>query len=592
MNLIKWTTLFFLASFVVAGCSTVNKPTTDDTEPAPPARQHLSNKPLVISPTLEEKEEDKITRPFTPETMYALLVAEMAAKHNRLDVTLGQYTQQAHITRDPQVVARANRLAKYMNAKQAILDTGLLWVEIEPDSQEARQTAATALIHYGHYNDALQHIDALLNLNVDVNFDYLVKTARQLDSVRRDELAKAFAPLTEKHPIHPQSWFTYALLLQLNQQLPEALDATERALELYPDYVSAKITKAKLLNALNKQSEAIKFLSKAVKAHPDHTRLRIVYAQLLIADNEIEKAQIEFSRLVEKSPDNADLIFSLALLYLENKLYDDAEKYLRRLLELDQRVADADFYLANIYRQKENYNQAIHHLEKIASGTHLLNARIQIASILFEQEQIQQARQSLSNDRDRYPQFKIQLYLAEGDLLAQNKIYTDALDILNGALNQHPENTAILYSRAMVSEKLDQLDQLERDLRLIISKEPNNAAALNALGYTLADRTNRHAEALQYITKALQLTPNDPAVIDSMGWVQYRLGNNEEALKHLREAIKLLPDHEVAAHLGEVLWVSGQQEEAKKVWNKALEKQKDSEILKAIMEKFIPAGEK
>ena len=140
----------------------------------------------------------------------------------------------------------------------------------------------------------------------------------------------------------------------------------------------------------------------------------------------------------------------------------------------------------------------------------------------------------------------------------------------------------------MISEKLGRVDQLEIDLRNIIAKEPNNAAALNALGYTLADRTNRHAEALQYITKAMKITPDDPAIIDSMGWVQYRLGNLEEAIKLLREAILLLPDPEVAAHLGEVLWVSGQQEEAKKVWEKALEKKKGSKILKQVMSKFIP----
>ena len=562
--------------------STSVKPTSEDShahnsEGRPP--------PLIVNSTSSPSETD---RAFTPESMYALLVAEIAVQRNRLDVTLGQYSQQAHITRDLAVVARANRIAKFMNAKQATLDTALLWLEIDPLSVEAHQTTAATLINYGRYNEALIHIDHLLAQNVEVNFDYLVNTARQLDQAKKQALSEEFQHLTEKYPAHPQSWFTSAILMQLSGDFNGALGAVEQSLALYPDYVSAKITKGKLLTATQKPNEGIKYLAKAVKKHPDHIRLRIVYAQLLISADELSKAQKEFAHLVEKSPQNGDLILSLSLLYLEKNLLDEAELYLKKLLPLNQRVEEANFHLAQIYQQKDQPELALKHLDYVKSGSLLLNARIQKANLLFDQGKIKEGRTSLSNDRAKMPQYQVQLYLAESDLLVKQEQYTEAQEVLNTALQQHPDNNTILYSRAMISEKLDRVDQLEIDLRNIIAKEPNNAAALNALGYTLADRTNRHAEALQYITKAMKITPDDPAIIDSMGWVQYRLGNLEEAIKLLREAILLLPDPEVAAHLGEVLWVSGQQEEAKKVWEKALEKKKGSKILKQVMSKFIP----
>ena len=562
--------------------STSVKPTSEDShahnsESRPP--------PLIVNSTSSPSETD---RAFTPESMYALLVAEIAVQRNRLDVTLGQYSQQAHITRDLAVVARANRIAKFMNAKQATLDTALLWLEIDPLSVEAHQTTAATLINYGRYNEALIHIDHLLAQNVEVNFDYLVNTARQLDQAKKQALSEEFQHLTKKYPAHPQSWFTSAILMQLSGDFNGALGAVEQSLALYPDYVSAKITKGKLLTAIQKPNEGIKYLAKAVKKHPDHIRLRIVYAQLLISADELSKAQKEFAHLVEKSPQNGDLILSLSLLYLEKNLLDEAELYLKKLLPLNQRVEEANFHLAQIYQQKDQPELALKHLDFIKSGSLLLNARIQKANLLFDQEKIKEGRASLTNDRAKMPQYQVQLYLAESDLLVKQEQYTEAHEVLNTALQQHPDNNTILYSRAMISEKLGRVDQLEIDLRNIIAKEPNNAAALNALGYTLADRTNRHAEALQYITKAMKITPDDPAIIDSMGWVQYRLGNLEEAIKLLREAILLLPDPEVAAHLGEVLWVSGQQEEAKKVWEKALKKKKGSKILRQVMSKFIP----
>ena len=176
--------------------------------------------------------------------------------------------------------------------------------------------------------------------------------------------------------------------------------------------------------------------------------------------------------------------------------------------------------------------------------------------------------------------------MIEGQLLADRGMEKEALQFLDSVLAEEPANIEMLYFRAMTGQKFDRLDILESDLRKIIELDPANADALNALGYTLTDQTDRHEEALDLIKQALAIKPEEAAFIDSMGWVLYRLNNLREALVHLRRALELFPNDEVAAHLGEVLWVFGEQLEANQVWEKALELAPNSEILKNVMRRF------
>ncbi|MNH20437.1 bacteriophage N4 receptor, outer membrane subunit [compost metagenome] len=191
-----------------------------------------------------------------------------------------------------------------------------------------------------------------------------------------------------------------------------------------------------------------------------------------------------------------------------------------------------------------------------------------------------EASRRLALARDTQPDYVIQLYLIEAEALGNNDKDAQALQVLEQALKQYPDDNNLLYTRAMLAEKRNDLAQMEKDLRSIIAREPENAMALNALGYTLADRTTRYAEAKALIDKAHQINPDDPAVLDSLGWVNYRMGNLDEAERLLRQALERFPDHEVAAHLGEVLWANGKRREARQIWAKAIEAQPDSPILR------------
>jgi len=523
---------------------------------------------------------------FEPDTLYSLMLAEIAAQRNRMDVTLSQYVQQAHDTRDLGIVIRANRIARYMGSHKASLSTSTLWVELEPESIEARQVVITELLHYRRYPEAIKNIDRLLDFQPNLNFDHLIENTQHLMPHEKSKLIEQFKPLTISHKNSASTWFTYALLLKQNKQYQEAMIATEMALSIEPAYASAMITKGSLISLLGDQKKALKWLKNSVKQLPDNSRLRLIYARMLINTQQYTKAQKEFSKLVEQSPNNGDLILSLAILTLENDLPEQAETYLKRLIEINQRPNDAHFFLGELHRSQNRLDKAISEYRKVKTGNKLLTARAYIATSLGEQGQLNEARQSLASDRETYPDYAIQFYITESGILANQKQNEESLRILSEALQKYPGNPDILYNRAMLGEKLNQLDLFESDLRTILKTDPNNAMALNALGYTLANRSERLTEALGYISRAIEINPGDPAIMDSMGWVQYRLGNYDTAIKYLEAAISITNDHEIAAHLGEVLWVSGKKDEARKVWSEALKLDTDSQPLIQVINKY------
>ena len=244
--------------------------------------------------------------------------------------------------------------------------------------------------------------------------------------------------------------------------------------------------------------------------------------------------------------------------------------------------------MAQIAEAEENVELAIAHYHQVSSGDKLVAAHSRMGHLLLEQDKVRLAQQLFEESRSKNPEQSKTLYMLEAELLSKYQLAEVAIALLNQALSVHPDDINLLYTRAMTSEKLNDLVGLEKDLRKILGIQPDNATVLNALGYTLADRTDRYQEALELISKANELKPNDPAITDSMGWAFFRLGNYEESIRLLEKALSEYPDHEVAAHLGEVLWITGQRDKAQQVWLKALEQKPDSTIIKQVMERLNP----
>lgn len=554
-----------LALVLLSGCQAL-APTSPDDSSAAEDVSSTPEKPTVYSS-------------FSEDTLYSLLSAELAGQRNRLDIALDNYVTQAINTQDPGVSERAFRIAEYLGADQAALDTSLIWVKNAPDDIEAQRAAAIQLARNGRYDESLVYMEKVLQAKGDTHFDFLALAAIETDADTRAGLQKSFDSLLAKHPDNGQLIFGKALLMQQDGDAEGALKLLEKNPPQNGE-VAPILLRARLLQSLNRGDEALPLLKKSVSQYPDDKRLGLTYARTLIEQNRMAEAKVQFASLVEQYPEDDELRFSLALVCLEGKSWDEAEGYLQELIERDSHVDSAHLNLGRIAEERNDPEGALVEYALVGPGSEYLPAQLRQADILISHGRGAEASKKLASARGAQPDYAIQLYLIEAETLAANNQTDRAWNTLQQALKQYPDDLNLLYSRAMLAEKRNDLDQMERDLRAIIKREPDNAMALNALGYTLSDRTTRYTEAKALIQQAYDLNPDDPAVLDSLGWVNYRLGNLDEAERLLRQALERFPDQEVAAHLGEVLWANGKQREAKKIWGTFLKENPDSPILR------------
>ncbi|MBJ9976708.1 tetratricopeptide repeat protein [Pseudomonas sp. S75] len=516
---------------------------------------------------------------FKPDTLYSLLVAELAGQRNRFDIALANYVDQAQKTQDPGVSERAYRIAEYLGADEPALDTALIWARNDPQNLDAQRAAAIQLARAGRYDDAMAAMEKVLQGQGDTHFDFLALSAAETDQSTRDGLLKSFDRLLLKYPDNGQLVFGKALLLNQDGKTEQALDL----LEAHPPHngeIAPILLRARLLQTLERGDEALPLLRKAIRDNPDDKRLRVTYGRTLVEQNHIAEAKAEFESLLQQYPDDDELRYSLALVCMENKDWDEAEGYLQEMVERDSNADAAHLNLGRIREERNLPAAALREYALVGPGPDYLAAQLRQADILIANGRSAEASRHLAEAREAQPDYAIQLYLIEAETLSNNDKLAQADQVMQQAIKRYPDDLNLLYSRAMLAEKRDDLPQLEQDLRAILAREPENAMALNALGYTLADRTTRYGEAKALIEKARQITPDDPAVLDSLGWVNYRLGHLDEAERLLRQALERLPDPEVAAHLGEVLWASGKHREARQVWAKAFADQPDNPTLR------------
>jgi len=560
-----------LALVFLSGCQALAPVSTDDPSP--------------VEDTTAAPEKPKVYSSFSEDTIFSLLSAELAGQRNRFDIALDNYVTQAINTQDPGISERAFRIAEYLGADQAALDTALIWARNAPDDLEAQRAAAVQLARAGRYDDSMVYMEKVLLGKGDTHFDFLALSAADTDQDTRNGLMKSFDRLLQRHPNNGQLIFGKALLLQQDGDTKGALALLE---DNPPDdgEIAPILLRARLLQALDRGDEALPLLQKSIKKYPDDKRLRLTYARMLVEQDRMDDAKAEFSSLVQQYPEDDDLRYSLALVCLEAKAWDEAKGYLEDLIARDSHVDSAHLNLGRIAEERNDPQGALIEYAKVGPGNDYLPAQLRQADILMNNGRTAEAQNRLAAERDEQPDYAIQLYLIEAETLSANKQGDKAWKVLEQALQKYPDDLNLLYTRAMQAEKRNDLAQMEKDLRLIIKRDPDNAMALNALGYTLSDRTTRYAEAKALIEQAHQISPEDPAVLDSLGWVNYRLGNLDEAERLLRQALERFPDQEVAAHLGEVLWANGKQREARQIWGKFLKEQPDSPTLRSTIKRL------
>ncbi|MDO6746960.1 tetratricopeptide repeat protein [Gilvimarinus sp. 1_MG-2023] len=515
-------------------------------------------------------------RPFTSDTFYALLSAEIAGSRGRLDVALANYAQQAEQTGDPQVAERAYRIARYLGEKEATLRTAQIWADSSPDNQDAQASAIISLIEADRLMEAFNSTKLGTTRDSGSLYQSIAANAQQVTDTQREQLLEQYQNLLTQQPENAPLLIGTGLLLQQQDQPEQALELAQQALTLEPDNTHALVLVTGLLHQLEQTDKALTLVENKLTEEPDSTRLRLQFARLLTM-SDIEAAQREFQHLVDDNPRDADMVRALALVAEQRGDLLTAEHNYHTLIELNHNTDAAHFFLGKLAESRDKPEDALKHYQKIAPGEEYLAANAQIFAIYLTQEQAASA----SNYYERTLNYlsgeeRDQLTLVYSQRLVGAEQPEQALEVLNTALAAEPENASLLYSRSMLHQQLGNMPMAEQDLRTIIDYDPNNAMALNALGYILTENTDRYSEAYELIKQALVLQPNDAATIDSLGWVHFRLGNLDIAIRYLRKAMNIFPDPEIAAHLGEALWANNQQEEAKSVWSRGLNLNPDS----------------
>ncbi len=525
-----------------------------------------------------------IERPIPQDSVYPLLLAEFALRRHAYDTALDNYLEQARILGDPGVARHTTRLAQYSRRNAEALEAVQLWLDLEPDNVEANNTAGTLLANQHRPLESLPHLAVVARSGAQANFPLVLQGFNDLSPEQRASLVAEINALAKEFPRDPALLLTQALVHTEFKQYPQALDKLGTLLEVEPYQHQALLLEARVRIASDSPAP-FAHIEEALEVSPEDSRLRLEYARLL-TNTDMTAARNQFEILSARNPEDADLLLSLAL--INREIGDDlaARAYLRQLLELNSRRNEAHYYLGRIAEDREDLKEAVFQYQQVGDSRHFLSANQRLGQILVEAGQLDQSRAWFAAQRQSLPTRSEQLYNLEADILRSADQLEAAGSVLTSGLEAFPDSSLLRYARAMLGEQLGDLALLESDLRALLARDPNNATALNALGYTLADRTDRTDEAYDLISRALELDPQEPAILDSMGWVLFRMGEYEKAIDYLQRAYTAFPDPEVASHLGEALWTSGRREEALDVWRDALLDEPDHPILRDTLERL------
>jgi tetratricopeptide (TPR) repeat protein len=524
---------------------------------------------------------------LTETVLYEFLLAEIATQRGNVGLAAQAYVDLAKRTRDPRIARRATEVAMYARMANAAVEAAQVWQETEPQSTRARQALAGLLLNAGRYDEALPHFEKLLADGSAKPPETFAQLGRSLPNAQDKKAAlKLVRELAQRYPRLPQAHFAVAQTAASAGDEELAFAEVRQAEELRPEWESAVLFEAQLLQRKSPEAAAGR-LQSFLKRYPDSREVRLNYARLLVGQKKIAEARGEFQKLLAAFPDNSDVTFAVALLSMQLNDYDAAESHLKRLLRGNYRDKNGvRLYLGQIAEERKNLPEALRWYDEIADGEHYLTAQIRYAQILSKQGKVDAARARLHQTEPQNSQQRVQLILAEAQLLRDANQPKAAFEMVQQALERLPNQPDLLYDHAMLAEKLDRMDILEASLRKLIELRPDYAHAYNALGYSLADRNERLPEARELIEKALKLSPDDSFIIDSMGWVLYRQGKAKDALDWLQRAFAARPDADIAAHLGEVLWALGRRDEAERLLHDAAQKDPGNEALETTLKRL------
>ena len=521
--------------------------------------------------------------------LYKFLLGEIATQRGDIPVAAKAFLDLAKSTRDPRLARRATEVALFGRLHDQALEAARIWLEGEPQSTPARQTLAAL---YVGKND-LRLAKPLLQEILARDSESLPQALLQLNALlgkHADKIAvqALVRELAAPYPKLPEAHYALAQAAYAAGKSAEALTEVREALRLRPQWESGALFQAQILVAESK-GKALDYLKSFLSSHPAAQEVRLTYARQLIGDKQLPQAREQFQQLLQTNPENGEIAVTVALLSLQIGDLDAAESQLQRVLQMNYKDPDAiRFHLGQVAEERKRLDAAAQWYLSVQGGEQYVVAHARYAFLLAKQNRIAQAREHLQTLPVLADGQRIQIVQSEAQLMREVRAYEDSYVILQTALDKEPDHPELLYDVALAAEKVNRLEVVETNLKRLIAIRPDHAQAYNALGYTLADRTERFAEAREYVVKALQLAPDDPFILDSMGWVEYRMGRLAASLDFLQRAFRQRQDPEIAAHLGEVFWAKGQKQEAERVWRDSLRDNPENEELKKTIRKFLP----
>jgi tetratricopeptide (TPR) repeat protein len=522
------------------------------------------------------------TQQLNKDLLLDYLVGEIGARAGNLNYALQRYLRAAEQAKDAYAAERAARIAMHLEDSPATLQATRLWIKYAPNTPAARQFAGIVYLREANMPAAAQQFEALLKIMQaqDAWLSIAGVLSQEKDTLAAQQLMQT---LVNAHVDEAEAHYALALVQVAQKQIIPAEQSLHKAIQLQAGWALPHVLLAQIMVGQERKAEAIEYLEKKVEEYPDDYLLRHSYARQLVEVQRFPEAVQAFRLLHQAKPENKDIQYALAILETQQKHWVEARKLWQKLRAEARFYVDASYFLGQVEEFSGNKTLAIGLYNNVDRGEHMLDAAIQGARLLVEQGRLVEMRERMRNLREQNDQQAIQLYVAEAEIMQNHVGEEEALLVYQEALRAYPNNVELLYNRGLYYVDIERYAEMEADFKKVIMLDENHADAWNALGYTLADRNVRLNEAWDYIQRAIQLKPDSAAILDSLGWVYYRKGELKQAEAYLRKALDKVHDEEIAAHLGEVLWVIGQQDEARKVWREALEKKPDSKFIVPVL---------
>lgn len=561
--------------------------------PAKPSQPEGVVAPIKKAEIISKSQQKEEKTSIDPDVLFMLLTAELAGQRGQYSIALEGYMEAAKRVHDPRFAERATMIAIYMKDSHKTNEALALWLRQDPNNQAARKIAALTALRDGKKKVAVEHLSVLLKVD-PAGFD---NTLLELSSVLQSDgkisaLNDALDTLSTQHPGQAEIYYMQSLLAIQKKDKNLAETKVQQALKVRPEWDKALILQAQIAVFSGDLNKAKALLKEASVKYPGNSKINKMYAQVLIKAENYEEAIEVYQNISSADPKDIESQFALGLIYMQLEQDERAEGIFKKLLEQPEWQYQASFYLGKIEEKRDHTKNALVWFDKVMEGPFVFDASISAISLLAKDKQFNEANSRLSILQNKFPKQKLRLLLVQAELYSQQKQYEKAFNLLTDALVDFPEQKELLYTRALMAERVNKPEIAKADLEKILAMEPDNVEALNALGYTLLNNPDGYAEAEKYLQRALRLEPEAAVIIDSYGWLQFKLGNKVKALEYLQKAYEKQPENEIAAHLAEVLWALDKKDEAKKIFNKAIKDAPDDEYLLDFQRRILNGAQK